>query len=73
MKVYANFLEKGVSQLGSDAWFRLDARNTLSTQIEDAKNRMHNLRFVHRYDGFQILRGELNRGQMQILFSTSTK
>ena len=71
MKTYANFTENGVSQLGSDAWFRLDSRNTLPTQIADARKRMETLRFVKpHYNGFQILRGELNRDPMQVLFTS---
>ena len=71
MKTYAHFTENGVSQLGSDAWFRLDSRNTLATQIADARKRMENLRFVKpRYNGFRILRGELNRDRMQVLFTS---
>ena len=69
MKTYANFTANGVSKLGSDAWFRLDSRNTLPTQIADAHKRMEHLRFVKpHYNGFQILRVERNRDPMQVLF-----
>lgn len=57
MKTYVIFTVDGVEQCGSDAYYRLDSRNTLSTQIADAIKRMHQLRFVKpQYNGFNIFK-----------------
>lgn len=58
MKTYAHFTVDGIEQLGSDAWFQLDGRNSLRIQILDAWQRMNKLKNVQpKYNGFQIRRG----------------
>lgn len=66
MKTFAVFLTDGKEQCGSDAWFRLDSRNTIDTQKQDARNRIHQLRHVKQYNGFKIVRGDINRDQKVI-------
>lgn len=57
MKTYCIFTVDGVEQCGSDAYYRLDSRNALSTQIADAIERAHQLRFVKpHYNGFNIFK-----------------
>lgn len=58
MKTYAHFTTNGQENLGSDAWFQLDGRNSLEQQVVDAKMRMYRLRLLKPdYNGFQIRRG----------------
>lgn len=56
-KTYCVFTADRVEQLGSDAYYRLDGRNTLGQQIADCKERMYRLRFVKpHYNGFRIFK-----------------
>lgn len=56
-KTYCVFTVNGVDQLGSDAYYRLDGRENLATQIAHCKKRMHTLRNVKPdYNGFRIFK-----------------
>lgn len=58
MKIYAHFTTDGKENMGSDAWFQLDGRNSLEKQIMDSGHRMILMQSVHPdYNGFQIRRG----------------
>lgn len=71
MKTYAHFTTNGKENLGSDAWFRLDGRNTLRTQIIDSGKRMKLLSNIHpNYNGFQIRVGE-KPSTSKIIYTTS--
>jgi hypothetical protein len=65
MKTYAHFLVNGVEQLGSDAWFVLDGRNSLDRQKEDAIEQMKRLKRVKPdYNGFQIRKGSIRNSNV---------
>ena len=57
-KTYAHFLSNGISQLGSDAWCRVDGRKSLWNQKQEAIEQMKRLSVVKpHYDGFEIHQG----------------
>ena len=63
MKTFCNFTSDDRECLGSDAWFQLDARNRLDTQIVDCRKRMEQLKRVKpNYNGFRIVRCNDLRG-----------
>lgn len=69
MKTFAHFTTNGNENLGSDAWYRLDSRNSLNTQKQDARDRIRELRFVKPdYNGFQIRTGE-SLGRTRIVYA----
>lgn len=47
--------------LGSDNWFKLDARLTKSNLIKQAKQKINRLRNVKSIDHFEIIQGYTNR------------
>lgn len=58
MKTFAHFLSNGKSQLGSDAWCRLDGRQSLEKLCQDARDQMQRLSKVRpHYNGFEIHQG----------------
>lgn len=73
MKTFCNFTSNDRECLGSDAWFQLDARNRLDTQILDCRKRMEQLKRVKSYDGFRIVRCEDLRGTSERVIFTQTK
>lgn len=63
MKYHVQFLDKDlkgntVDAMGSDGVFILDGRNTLETMMNDAVDRKHQLRIVHKYVGWSIRQGD---------------
>ncbi len=69
MKTFAVFCENGEECCGSDAWFRLDSRNKLAIQIQDALERMQQLSKVRsHFNGFNIRVGE-QLSNTKIIFS----
>lgn len=57
-RYYSVCTKDGEECLGSDAWFRLDGRNNLSTMIQESRSRLHSMRFVHpNWNGFKIVVG----------------
>lgn len=72
MKTFCIFLENGIEQMGSDAYFRLDSRNSLETQKSDCKQRMTQLRFVKPwYNGFKIIQCEAIGRNEKTIFASS--
>jgi hypothetical protein len=61
MKAFAEFINaKGEPQLGSDAVFKLDGRNTLPTWKHDAARQLYRLQSIHsNWVGFRIMLGDL--------------
>jgi len=64
MKYYVQFLDKNLKgeigeACGSDGVFILDGRNSLSTMLDDAYERMARFDKLHNYVGFTIRRGDL--------------
>lgn len=53
-----------VDSCGSDSIFILDGRNSLSTMIQDAKDRIKKLRPVKQIDGFEIHEGDLKSSKI---------
>ena len=65
MKYHVQFLQESITcenevveALGSDGVFILDGRNSLATMIQDAADRMYQLRNIHKYVGYIIKKGE---------------
>ena len=44
---------------GSDSVFILDGRNKISTMVCDGYKRMDQLKNIHKYKGFKIMKGDL--------------
>lgn len=59
MKTWIHFLSEGKSQLGCDAWLRVDGRCGLAVLCTEAKEQIFRKRFVQpHYNGFEIHVGE---------------
>lgn len=61
-----------VEACGSDGVFILDGRNSLETQIQDAKDRMFKLRNVQNFSGFAIMKGDLRNAYKRVFVEIST-
>lgn len=62
MKAFVQFLDKDLSgkigdACGSDGVFILDGRNNFDTMINDAYERIKQLRKIHTFAGFEIRKG----------------
>ncbi len=69
MKYFVQFKETGLDgtlhdAMGSDGIFILDGRNNIQTMIQDAYNQMNRLRFVKKYQFFEIHRGDMKRSRI---------
>ena len=47
-----------IEAMGSDSVFILDGRNSLNTMKIDAKKRIEQLKNIHSFIGFKIMKGE---------------